>query len=175
MSKQRNRLDAALYREYGRVMRAAQTFEYTVRELVFVNEPPDHDDDRSAVEIDAQIARFFKRPLAKLARQLDVDEDFADELRAAVSTRNTLAHEYFMTTFLELNVGLATHKQLIATLVDARRRYDAVNGRLDALVAARHKALGIQTTGVLTTQDEMRRAMLGDTRTATDDVEDRQA
>ena len=29
--------------------------------------------------------------------------------------------------------------------------------------------------GVLTTQDEMRRAMLGDTRTATDDVEDRQA
>jgi hypothetical protein len=142
-------------------MRAAQTFEYTVRELVFLTEPLATDDDRSAVEIDAEIARFFKRPLAKLARQLDVDEEFADELRAAVSTRNTLAHEYFVSTFLEVNVGLATHKQLIATLIDARHRYDAVNERLDALVAARHAELGIDTTAVLATQDEMRRAMLG--------------
>jgi hypothetical protein len=162
VSKQRNKRDAALYREYGRTMKAAQSFEYAVRQLVFLMKPLEDDEDRTTAELDAEITRFFKRPLAKLARQLDVDDDFAEELRAAVSTRNTLAHEYFMTTFLEINVGLATHKELIATLKDARSRYEAVNRRLDALVDDRHAALGIDVTGVLTTEAEMRRAMLGD-------------
>jgi len=161
MSDRPAKADAALYCEYGRTMRAAQTFEYTVRELVALAEPLADAGERAVVEIDAEIARFFRGPLAKLALKLDVDQAFAHDLRAAVATRNTLAHEYFLTTFLEINVGLATHEQLIATLIDARHRYEAVSSRLDALIAARHAELGIDTTDALTTPEEMRRAMLG--------------
>jgi hypothetical protein len=153
--------DLELYCEYGRTMRAAQTFEYTVRQLVSLNDPLQHGEDRPAVEIDAEVDRFFKRPLAKLAK-LRVEEDFASELEAAVSTRNTLAHHYFITAFLELNVGLASHRDLISTLIEARHRYDDVNARLSAIVDRRHKELGVNPSEAFDTAEEMRRAMLGD-------------
>lgn len=143
-------------------MRAAQTFEYTVRQLVSLNELLECGEERSAVEVDAEIACFFKRPLAKLAKLLGVEEDFADELRAASATRNTLAHEYFITSFLELNVGIVRHHELIATLMDARHRYDDVNARLKAVVDERHKQLGINPMEAFNTADALRRAMLGD-------------
>jgi hypothetical protein len=151
-----------LYCEYGRTMRAAQTFEYTVRQLVSLNELLECGERRPAVEVDAEITRFFKRPLARLAKLLGVDDAFADELRAAVATRNTLAHEYFITAFLELNVGIVGHRELTATLIDARHRYDDVNARLDGVVDERHKQLGINPDYVFNTAHEMRRAMLDD-------------
>jgi hypothetical protein len=156
--------ESALYCEYGRTMHAAQMFEYTVRQLVSLDELTGsrEERDQESVEVSAEIARFFKRPLAKLAKQLGVEEDFADELRAAVATRNTLAHDYLLIVFLELNVAIARHHELIATLIDARNRYDDVTARLDVIVDDRHKQLGIDPSSTLSTAEEMRRAMLGD-------------
>jgi hypothetical protein len=154
--------DAELYCEFGRTMRAAQTFEYTVRQLVSLDELLDGVHERSRAETGDEIDRFFKRPLAKLAKLLGIEERVAEELQAAVATRNTLAHEYLITAFLELHVGIADHQELIATLRDAQRRYDDLNARLDSVVDERHRQLGINPDEVFDTPEKMRRAMLGD-------------
>jgi hypothetical protein len=151
--------DAALYCEFGRTMRAAQMFEYAVRQLVSLDE---FLGGRTGNDVGDEIDRFFRRPLAKLAKILGVEEALADELRGAVATRNTLAHNYLITAFLEINVGISTHEELIAILRDARSRYEDLNARLDAMAEERHSELGINPMDYFDTPDAMRRAMLGD-------------
>lgn len=125
---------------YGRLMREVQIFEMGVRGLFAFEAEGDNEES-----LEDATERLFRRPLAKLAKQLDLPAQTLEELKTAVNTRNTLAHEYFPLLHLQVHAEITTIADEILLLSEVYERYAGLNTLLSQRNDAHAEALGLGT------------------------------
>lgn len=137
---------------YGRLMFEVQWFELDVRGLSGLIEPDAQ--DRS---LDEAVTHLFKRPLRGLANRIPGDASLRDDLTAAVNTRNTLAHEFLVSSELRVKAGSASVDEIVELLNEVHGKYEDLRRRLAAFRAQMESELGIvDATGGLTDDDVAR-------------------
>lgn len=151
---------AKLYLAYGRLMHEVQLFESNVKGLLLTRTAHELPNDASVEDGDALIEKYL-RPgsLRRRADQLGIREDLAEEIDAAINTRNTLAHDYFPNTFVQVMAGDETLDGASETLVAATGKYIAVNAALDAILDEENAAAGITPADLEIPDDELRRML----------------
>lgn len=120
--------------EYGRTMLSVQLFEFTLRGLA-VSLSPKLRDSADFDEVWQSVEPMFSGRVStrSLTGKISADADLADELRVAVNTRNTLAHDYILAYRMSVLHEGRAYRTFSAELRRIRRKFDAVTDRLDLL------------------------------------------
>jgi hypothetical protein len=136
----------AIYTEYGLTMFEAQQLELVVRQLFQLRQLEAADPDSEGAEtvgVDEELRQLFSRPLGKLAKKLGVDDTLAGEIKAAVQTRNVLAHSFLLTSQILVHQQARTPGEAIDELRGHRERFEQLREQVDAVIAVALDALDL--------------------------------
>lgn len=143
---------------YGRTMLSVQLFELSLRGLVqSETELP----EGGLEEAWAVIEPLFRMTAGQLKNRLALeDEDLLEELTTAVSTRNTLAHEYLLLYRMRAALEDRPPGDAVAELEMIADKFDVLTQQLDELTAERDQAEGIDPHAEGLSLEEARRLWL---------------
>lgn len=137
--------DRGLLGEYGETMLYVQLFELSLLGLVQAQEPAPADPSLEAgLQLVEELFSLTAGRLKQLARIEDAD--FGEDVAAAVTSRNTLAHSYQLEARMRLAQGESSHAKERNVLRGARQNFDAVRRELDRLTEVAHREAGIDPT-----------------------------
>jgi hypothetical protein len=157
----------ALYSHYGHAMHWVQNVELMIRGLFQLTLSPE---ERSVDNIEDHTADLFRRPLAKLAKRLDLSDDLTETLTIAVDLRNKMAHELPFMAAVRANTGGSSVEQETEYIDSIGQAFKDLHGALDAIRDVRLRRLGYDPDDRELSDEEIGLVLWGDGDTPIDSL-----
>jgi len=126
--------DREVFAHYGRTMLAVQAFEFTLYQLVQLQDEGFPEEGEFEEVWREHIEPLFKLTPGELKSRLrGADDALVEELGAAVDARNLLVHRFLFNYRLSAVTGASDDRGTVKELAELEERFTRVNRKLDSL------------------------------------------
>ena len=126
--------DREVFAHYGRTMLAVQAFEFTLYQLVQLQDEGFPEEGEFEEVWREHIEPLFKLTPGELKTRLrGADDALVEELGAAVDARNLLVHRFLFNYRVSAVTGASDDRGTVKELAELEERFTRVNRKLDSL------------------------------------------